>query len=143
MAFVHLQLKRKKYYDKVTSIEKGKIRFLNMGVVSLIVVGFFISMLTSTDISRLNKQWNRSSIVMEFGIYIYQTNDLVSSVRTRVNEMFGYDEAYKTFREYYEAEGEKKEISQVGISKVVEARLNEILKLSKNEINFPFSPIPP
>lgn len=30
--------------------------------------------------------------------------------------------------------GEKKEISQVGISKVVEARLDEILKLSKNEI---------
>ena len=30
--------------------------------------------------------------------------------------------------------GEKKEISQVGISKVVEARLKEILKFSKNEI---------
>lgn len=31
-------------------------------------------------------------------------------------------------------EGERKEISQVGISKVVEARINEILKFSKNEI---------
>lgn len=31
-------------------------------------------------------------------------------------------------------EGEKKEISQVGVSKVVEARLKEILKFSKNEI---------
>ena len=30
--------------------------------------------------------------------------------------------------------GEKKEISQVGVSKVVEARVREILKLSKNEI---------
>ena len=100
--FVHVQLKRKKYYIKVTDIENGKIRFLNMSVVALITLGFFVSMLTSTDISRLNKQWNRSSIVMEFGIYIYQINDLVSSVKTTVNEMFGYDESYKTFREYYE-----------------------------------------
>ncbi len=102
LCFVHIQLRRKKYYDKVKEIEKGKIRFLNMTVVALIVLGFFISMLTSTDIGRLKKQWNRSSIVMEFGIYIYQTNDLVSSIKTTVNEMFGYDEAYKTFREYYE-----------------------------------------
>lgn len=107
LCFVHIQLKRKKYYEKVKEIENGKIRFLNMSVVSLIVLGFFISMLTGTDISRLNKQWNRSSIVMEFGIYVYQFNDLVSSVATSVNEMFGYDEAYKTFREYYEVEEEK------------------------------------
>lgn len=107
LCFVHIQLKRKKYYDKVKEIENGKIRFLNMSVVSLIVLGFFISMLTGTDISRLNKQWNRSSIVMEFGIYVYQFNDLVSSVATSVNEMFGYDEAYKSFREYYEVEEEK------------------------------------
>ena len=108
LCFVHVQLKKKKYYKKVKD-ERGKIRFLNMSVVSLIVLGFFVSMLTGTDISRLNKQWNRSSIVMEFGIYVYQINDLVSSVRTTVNEMFGYDEAYKTFREYYELEEEKEE----------------------------------
>ena len=108
LCFVHIQLKRKKYYTKVKN-ENGKIRFLNMSVVSLIVLGFFVSMLTGTDISRLNKQWNRSSIVMEFGIYVYQINDIVSSVKTTVNEMFGYDEAYKTFREYYELEEEKAE----------------------------------
>ena len=107
LCFVHVQLRRRKYYEKVKEIENGKIRFLNMSVVSLIVLGFFISMLTGTDISRLNKQWNRSSIVMEFGIYVYQFNDLVSSIATSVNEMFGYDEAYKSFREYYEVEEEK------------------------------------
>jgi len=101
LTFVHVQLKRKNYYEKVKN-ENGKLRFLNMIVVALITLGFFVSMLTSTDLSRLNKQWNRNSIVMEFGVYVYQFNDLVSSVRTTVNEMFGYDEAYKTFREYYE-----------------------------------------
>ena len=58
-------------------------------------------MLSSTDISRLNKQWNRPSIVMEFGIYVYQVNDIVSSVKTQMNEMFGYDEAAKEFKEFY------------------------------------------
>lgn len=102
LTFVHIQLKKNKYYDKVKEIENGKVRFLNMIVVALITLGFFISMLSSKDLSRLNNQWNRSSIVMEFGIYIYQGNDLFSSIKTTVNEMFGYDEAYKTFREYYE-----------------------------------------
>ena len=105
LSFVHMQLKRKKYYEVVKD-ENGKLRFLNTIVVALIILGFFISTLTSTDLSRLNKQWNRNSIVMEFGIYVYQFNDLVSSVRTTVNEMFGYDEAYKAFREYYELEEE-------------------------------------
>lgn len=102
MVFVHVQLRKKKYYDRVKEIENGKLRFLNMTVVALITLGFFISMLTSTDVSRLNKQWNRSYVVMEFGIYTYQVNDLITSVKTTMNEMFGYDEAYKTFREYYD-----------------------------------------
>ena len=111
ITFVHIQLKRKGYYEKVKS-EPGKIRFLNMVVVALITLGFFISMLTSTDISRLNKQWNRSSIVMEFGIYVYQVNDIVSSVKTQVNEMFGYDEAYKKFRDYYESRSNEEKINK-------------------------------
>jgi len=106
LSFVHVQLKRKNYYETVKD-ENGKLRFLNTVVGALIILGFFISNLTPTDLSRLNKQWNRNSIVMEFGIYIYQINDVVSSVRTTMNEMFGYDEAYKTFREYYEIEEEK------------------------------------
>ena len=108
LTFIHIQLKRKGYYEKVKEVENGKIRFLNTLVGALIILGFFISMLTSTDISRLNKQWNRSSIVMEFGIYTYQANDLISSIKTTMNEMFGYDDAYKTFREYYES----KEVSE-------------------------------
>ena len=106
LSFVHIQLRRKKYYDKVVK-EDGKTRFLNMIVAALITLGFFISMLTSTDISRLNKQWNRSSIVMEFGVYVYQVNDIVSSIKTQMNEMFGYDEAYKKFRDYYENREER------------------------------------
>ncbi len=102
LVFVHLQLRRKHYYDKVEQIEIRKVRFLNSIVVTLIMLGFLMSMLTSLDISRLKKQWNREYIVQEFGIYTYQGNDLVSYIRTQVNSMFGYDEAAKRFREFYD-----------------------------------------
>ncbi len=101
ITFVHLQLNKKGYYEKVQKEEQPKIRFLNTIVVTLILLGLFISMLTSTDISRLEKQWNREYVVMEFGIYVYQFNDVVTCARTKLNSMFGYDEAAKAFREYY------------------------------------------
>ena len=101
LLFFHFQFKKKDYYNRVEKIEKGKKRFLNTIGITLIFLGIFVTQLTSTDLSRLNKQWNRSSIVMEFGIYIYQANDVVSCIKTKMNTMFGYDEAAKKFREYY------------------------------------------
>ena len=101
VTFIHLQLRKRDYYEKLGEVEQPKIRFLNTIVVTLILLGFFISMLTSTDISRLKKQWNREYVVMEFGIYVYQFNDVVTCARTKLNSMFGYDEAAKAFREYY------------------------------------------
>lgn len=101
ITFVHFQLRKRDYYEKVYNSEQHKIIFLNTIVVTLILLGLFISMLTSTDISRLKKQWNREYVVMEFGIYVYQFNDLVTCARTKLNSMFGYDEAAKAFREYY------------------------------------------
>ena len=101
LLFFHFQLKKKDYYVKVSRIEKKKKRLFSELGVALITLGMFVTHLTSTDLSRLNKQWNRQSIVMEFGIYIYQANDAVSLIKTKVNTMFGYDEAAKIFREYY------------------------------------------
>ncbi len=102
LIFIHLQLRKKGYYEKVEELEAPKIRFLNTIVVTLILLGLFISMLTKTDIGRLEKQWNREFVVQEFGIYVYQLNDLVTCVRTKLNSMFGYDEAAKKFREFYQ-----------------------------------------
>jgi len=99
---VNKNLKKKKYYEKVSKIEKGKVRALNTLVVAVIFIGFFISTLTSVDISRLSKQWDREYVVMNFGIYIYQFNDLVSTLKATINPLFGYDENNKLFREYYE-----------------------------------------
>ena len=102
MIFVHKFLKKKKYYDRVSKVENGKIRAINTLVVGFIFLGLFISMLTSRDISRLGKQWNRESIVMEFGIYTYQLNDLNSTIKASLNPLFGYDKSAKEFREFYD-----------------------------------------
>ena len=100
--FVHRKLKKREYYNYVATIEIGKVRALNTMVVGLIFIGMFISTLTSTDISRLDKQWNREYIVMRFGIYTYQANDLVATLKAQINPLFGYDEHAKAFREFYE-----------------------------------------
>lgn len=108
MIFVNRALKKKQYYQNVTKVENGKIRALNTLVAGLIILGFFISMLNSVDISRLSKQWNREFIVMRFGLYVYQANDLVASVKPQISPLFGYDEKAKAFREYY---ANKEEVS--------------------------------
>lgn len=104
LLFVNQYLKRKKYYEKVSQIEKGKVRALNTLVVGLITLGMFISTLSSVDLSRLNKQWNREYLVTKFGVYVYQVNDLFATVKSQINPLFGYDEAARTFREYYSEE---------------------------------------
>lgn len=99
---INSKLKKHNYYDFVSEIEVGKVRAMNTMVAGLVVLGFFVSMLTATDLSRLKKQWNREYVVMQFGIYVYQLNDLVASLKPQISPLFGLDTAKKEFREYYE-----------------------------------------
>lgn len=103
LLYVNHTLKKKKYYEAVAKVEIGKIRALNTIVAGLIFVGLFISTLSSVDIGRLNKQWNREYIVMKFGVYTYQLNDLIATLKSQLNPLFGYDENAKAFREYYDS----------------------------------------
>ncbi|MBS7020543.1 MAG: LTA synthase family protein [Firmicutes bacterium] len=109
--FLNHALKKREYYKRVAEVEVGKVRALNTMVFGLIVVGVFISTLNSVDISRLGKQWNREFIVMRFGIYTYQINDVIASLKPQISPLFGYDEKAKEFREYYDKRDseEKKE----------------------------------
>ena len=100
--FIHRKLKSINYYDKVENIEVGKVRALNTIIGALIIMGFFLTSVTGTDLSRLGKQWNREYIVIKFGIYTYQMNDLVATVKSKLIPLFGYDDALKEFREFYE-----------------------------------------
>lgn len=100
LIFVYRTLKKRKYFEKR---EYKKVDVIHTLIVGLIFLGMFLTTLTSLDISRLGKQWNREYIVMKFGLYTYQLNDLVSSVKPQISSMFGYDEHAKEFREFYES----------------------------------------
>ena len=109
MTFAYIKYRKSDEYKEEVKIKKDKKK----KIVKIYAVGFEIvlcafsilflaTMITTNGIKRLYQQWNRNSIVRDFGIYVYQANDLFSSVRTQVNSMVGYDSAYKEFRDFYE-----------------------------------------
>jgi phosphoglycerol transferase MdoB-like AlkP superfamily enzyme len=82
-------------------MEKGKKNFGTVMLVGVILLCINIVTLTSTDISRLVKQWNREYIVERYGVIVYQLNDIVQSAQSRLFSYFGYDEAAQKFITYY------------------------------------------
>lgn len=102
MIFVHSSLKRRDYYEKAGKKERGKVRAINTLIAGFIVLVIFASTLTVVDLGRLAKQWNREYIVMKFGIYTYQINDIIASLKPQISPLFGYDKAAKEFRDYYD-----------------------------------------
>lgn len=86
---------------KPKSITSGKKMFFKTLISGVIVIAIVIVTLSGTEISRFVKQWNREYIVQRFGIYTYTFNDVIQSLEPKVNTMFGYDEAARTYREFY------------------------------------------
>ena len=104
LTIVHLKIKKKSYYKKIElKSERKKRAFKTLSFSATLLFVFLVTM-TSLDVSRFVKQWNKEYIVMRFGIYIYQANDLIISVQPKINSMFGYDKAHKEFVEYFAEE---------------------------------------
>ena len=97
--YYHRLVKKDKY--KIYTKEKRIRKFKNTIIAGAIILVLFIVSLSSLEISRFVKQWNREYIVMRFGIYMYQGNDIVASIQPKISAMFGYDDAKKEFTEYY------------------------------------------
>ena len=97
--YYHRLSKKDKY--KIYTKEKRLKKFKNSIIAGTVILLLFIVSLSSLEISRFVKQWNREYIVMRFGIYMYQGNDVVASIRPKISAMFGYDDAKKEFNEYY------------------------------------------
>lgn len=62
--------------------------------------------------SRLYKLWNRESVVMNFGIYVYQIDDLIQSLTPGINSIFGHDKALKKVSDYYEKNKYKEKVNE-------------------------------
>ena len=102
MLLIRRYYKNTSYYDNISAKKQGRITMLKVLAVGIISLICFMATVTPTDISRIHKQWNREYVVMKFGIYTYQGNDLIASLKPRISPLFGYDKAAKEVREYYE-----------------------------------------
>ena len=80
---------------------RRKSFFTSLSIGGILAIIFVITM-KPLDVSRFAKQWNKEYIVMRFGIYIYQGEDIVTSLKPQINSMFGYDEAKNEFKLFYE-----------------------------------------
>ena len=96
--------KKKKQTNKILLNKKN---FKYTILTSLIILLVCCLTVSKTAYSRLVKEWNREYIVSRFGIYIYQCNDLINTLKPKINSMFGYDVALKEFNEYIEENGIK------------------------------------
>lgn len=106
LIIVHLKLKKKNYYKRFelkSDRRKKTLKTLSFSGILLII---FLISLSPLDYSRFYKQWNKEYIVMKFGIYIYQGEDLVVSLQPKINSMFGYNRAEKEFTDYFKDRNE-------------------------------------
>ena len=108
MLVVHHKLKKHNYYKRIEVKSERKKKSIRTLVTGTCIAVVFLLTLTPTDISRLFKQWNKEYIVQCFGIYVYQANDVVSTIQPTINSMFGYDKAKKNFIEYFEGREDNK-----------------------------------
>src|SRR5574344_653779 len=95
------KLTNRDYFNFVAKFEKSKTLFKKVILAGSVVLVICIVTLSGTAFSRLAKQWNREYIVNRFGIVVYQINDLINTLKPTISTWFGYDQALKSFNDYY------------------------------------------
>lgn len=102
LLIVYFRLNKKGYYEKPEKFGNPKRKMIGTLIVATIILSIFASTLTGLEVGRLIKQWNREFLVAKFGVYFYQVNDIVRSLEPRINTLFGYDNAIRQVRTFYE-----------------------------------------
>lgn len=105
--YIHNNLKTSPYYNYIDKIEKRKTMVIATFIAGLCFLVYSFGTATGTDYSRLSKQWNRTYIVERFGIIMYQFNDIFQTIKPKISSLFGYEEAYEMFTNYFEDESRK------------------------------------
>lgn len=103
------KLKKNNYFNREIKVNKKTV--VKKGLVAsitILIVGFFCMPINAWG--RLYKLWNRESVVINHGIYIYQTADFIQSLTPQINSLFGHDDALKNVSEYYQ-NNKKEEIA--------------------------------
>ena len=98
--YINKMLIKKNYYIKKKEI-KNKVYFLKTIILGTIILAISLLTVSKSSYGSLVQQWNKETIVKNFGIIMYQGNDIVQSFNSKMNSMFGYDEASRKFVEYF------------------------------------------
>lgn len=93
-------LNKKKYFTK--ELKHTKKIIISTIVTTLSLWGLASIIMPITAWGSFYKLWNRESVVMNYGIYIYQINDIIQSISPKLNSAFGHDRALKETEKYYE-----------------------------------------
>ena len=108
--FTYHRLLKKGKFKRYTKTER-KTNWLHTFIAGVVILVVFTVTLSGLEIGRFVKQWNREYIVMRFGIYLYQGNDVVKSLQPKISAMFGYDNAKKSFDEYFKDKSDTRDYS--------------------------------
>ena len=98
-----------RYLNKDINIKTNKkiTKKTLISVLIIFIIGFFTMPLNAWG--RLYKLWNREAVVMNFGIYVYEVDDLIQSLTPKITSLFGHDNALKKATEYYKENKYKEE----------------------------------
>ena len=99
-------LNKKKYFTKELKSNKKLILSSVITALSFWVLAVIIMPLSAWG--GFYKLWNRESVVINYGIYIYQIDDIIQSISPKINSAFGHDAALKETKDYYDNHEYKK-----------------------------------
>ena len=99
-------LNKKKYFSKEIKANKKLVTSSVIATLSFWALATIIMPLSAWG--SFYKLWNRESVVINYGIYIYQIDDIIQSISPRINSAFGHDKALKQTKDYYEENKYKK-----------------------------------
>lgn len=98
----------RKIKNKNENSKENKKSALLFSVVAVLLLGIGTLLMPSNALSRLYKLWNRESVVLNFGPYVYQLDDTIQSLTPRIGTIFGHDKALRKVTKYYEENKHKK-----------------------------------
>lgn len=90
--------KRKVHQPPLPKKKIAKVGLLS--TISLFILGAIFMPMNAWN--RLHSLWNRESVVMNYGIYVYQMDDIIQSLTPEISSILGHDKALKKVKEYYE-----------------------------------------
>ena len=109
LIFTYIRIRKNRPKTKEEREKRDTSKMITTFISAGAVLLFFMMSLTPLEIGRYAKQWNREYIVMRFGVYAYQVNDIVKSIEPKLTSLFGYDKALKTFTEYFKDRPDEQE----------------------------------